>query len=106
MKRIWSGATLADTTHFKNLLEHAGIDSFIKNVYIGSAVGELPVYESGPELWVFRDSDVARAETVLRDALRPPDAARTQAWRCPACGETIEGQFAACWSCGASDAAT
>jgi hypothetical protein len=104
MKRVWSGATLADTTHLKNLLEHAGIGSFIKNAYLGSALGELPVYDSTPELWVFRDADVSRAETLLREAMHPAAAARTDAWRCRACGESNEGQFGACWSCGASDA--
>lgn len=104
MKRVWSGATLADTSHLKNLLEHAGIDSFIKNSYLGSALGELPVYDATPELWVFQDTDAARAATVLSDALRPAVAAKADTWRCPACGESIEGQFAACWRCGASDA--
>jgi hypothetical protein len=106
MKRVWSGATLADTTHLKNLLEHAGIGSFIKNAYLGAVIGELPVYDSTPELWVLRDADAAEAEVVLRDALRPTDTARSQAWRCAACGESNEGQFAACWRCGASDGAS
>ena len=25
MKRVWSGSSLPDTAHFKNLLEHAGV---------------------------------------------------------------------------------
>jgi hypothetical protein len=104
MKRVWSGATLADTTHLKNLLEHAGIDSFIKNAYLGSALGELPVYDSTPELWVFADADAARAEALLLDAMRPTTGTSAGTWRCPACGESIEGQFAECWRCGASDA--
>ena len=65
---------LADTTHLKNLLEHAGIGSFIKNAYLGSAIGELPVYDATPELWVFRDADAAQAEVMLRDAMRPAEA--------------------------------
>jgi hypothetical protein len=103
MKRVWSGATLADTTHLKNLLEHAGIGSFIKNAYLGSALGELPVYDSTPELWVFADADAAPAEALLLDAMRPTAAVNAGAWRCSACGESIEAQFAACWRCGASD---
>jgi hypothetical protein len=103
MKRVWSGATLADTAHLKNLLEHAGIGSFIKNAYLGAVIGELPVYDSTPELWVFRDADAGAAETLLREATRPTSAALPK-WSCRACGESNEGQFAACWSCGASDA--
>jgi hypothetical protein len=52
---------------------------------------------------VFQDTDAARAETVLSDALRPASGSKADAWRCPACGESIEGQFAACWRCAASD---
>jgi hypothetical protein len=103
MKRVASGNSLADTAHLKNLLEQAGIESFIKNTYLSSGIGELPVFESAPELWVYSDEDAGRATEVIRDALRPeaPDSTRT--WRCSACGETNEGQFAACWRCGAAD---
>jgi hypothetical protein len=112
MKRVWSGATLADTAHLKNLLELAGIGSYIKNAYLAAAIGELPVYDSGPELWVFRDDDASAAETLLSDAMRaqdaarPGDAVRSEPWRCGACGESNESQFAVCWSCGASDGST
>jgi hypothetical protein len=104
MKRVFSGINLADTTHLKNLLEQSGIGSFIKNTYLGSAVGELPVFDVSPELWVFADADAPRAEAVIRDALRPQAAAGAQAWRCAECDETNEQQFAACWRCGSTDA--
>lgn len=105
MKRVWSGATLVDTAHLKNLLEQAGIGSFIKNTYLGSAIGELPVYDSGPELWVLKETDAPRAETLLRDAMQPATTTRIDTWRCASCGESVEGQFAACWRCGSSDSA-
>jgi putative signal transducing protein len=104
MKRVFSGINLADTTHLKNLLEQSGIDSFIKNTYLGSAVGELPVFDVSPELWVFADADAPRAEAVIRDALRPQVIADAQPWRCAHCDEINEHQFAACWRCGSSDA--
>jgi hypothetical protein len=85
------------------LLEQSGIGSFVKNAYLGSAAGDLPVFDVSPELWVFSDADVARAEAVIRDALAPQAAAGAQAWRCAKCDETNEDQFAACWRCGASD---
>jgi hypothetical protein len=103
MKRVFTGVTLTDTTHFKNLLEQAGIHGFIKNTYLASGAGDLPVFDVSPELWVFRDEDAARAEAVVRDALRPQVAGGTDAWRCEQCGERNEGQFAVCWRCGASD---
>jgi rubrerythrin len=32
------------------------------------------------------------------------EAALAPAWRCPSCGELVEGQFQACWKCGTSKA--
>jgi hypothetical protein len=104
MKRVFSGINLADTTHLKNLLEHAGIGTFIKHAYLGAAVGELPVFDVSPEIWVFADADAPRAEAVIREALRPPAAAGAQPWRCERCDELNEQQFAACWHCGSRDA--
>ena len=101
MKRVHTGITLTDTTHLKNLLELSGIDSFIKNTYLGSGAGDLPVFDVSPELWVLDDADVSRAEAVIRDALRPGVTAG-EPWRCQ-CGETNEAQFAVCWKCGAQD---
>jgi hypothetical protein len=104
MKRVFTGINLADTTHLKNLLEQSGIGCFIKNTYLGAAVGDLPVFDVSPEIWVFADADAARAEALIRDALRPQIAAGAEPWRCAQCDEINEHQFAACWRCGASDA--
>jgi hypothetical protein len=55
---------------------------------------------------VYVDSvaDVARARRVVARHLKgasPSDAVLAQPWVCRACNETIEGQFEACWNCGA-----
>lgn len=104
MKRVWSGATLPDTTHLKNLLEQAGIDCMIKNRHLGGALGDLPLFDCSPELWVLDDAHEARAAALLRDNVRP---ARRDPfalpWRCARCSADNEAQFAACWRCGAVD---
>ena len=102
MKRVYRGGNLADTAHLKNLLEQEGIESFIKNLLLGGGVGDLPPTEIAPELWVFRDEQAERASTVIREALNAQPAPASAAWRCTRCGETNEGQFAACWRCGTS----
>jgi hypothetical protein len=104
MKRVHTGVTLADTTHLKNLLELSGIDSFIKNTYLGSGAGDLPVFDVSPELWVFEDAYAAHAEAIVREALRPQSAVAPDPWLCRQCGESNEGQFAVCWRCGVNDA--
>lgn len=103
MKRVWSGSTLPDTTHFQNLLAQAGIASFIKNRELGGALGDLPIFDCSPELWVLRDADAERAEALLREVVRPARAAGAP-WRCPRCRADNEAQFALCWQCGHADA--
>lgn len=100
MKRVLSGNSLPDTAHFKNLLEHSGIASVIKNRELGGGLGDLPVFDCAPELWVLA-GDASRAEALIRDSVRP--AVRGAPWRCVKCGEDNEPQFAACWSCGDAD---
>jgi predicted RNA-binding Zn-ribbon protein involved in translation (DUF1610 family) len=100
MKRVWSGSSLLDTTHFMNLLEHAGVACVIKNRELGGGIGDLPVFDCSPEIWV-QDDDAERAAAVIRDSLRP--AANAASWRCPRCGEDNEPQFAVCWSCSRGD---
>ena len=56
MKRVWSGSSLPDTAHFKNLLEHAGIACVIKNRELGGGIGDLPVFDCAPEIWVLDDA--------------------------------------------------
>jgi hypothetical protein len=100
MKRVLSGNSLPDTTHFKNLLEQSGIACVIKNRELGGGLGDLPVLDCAPELWVFDDEHARRAEALIRDSVRP---SRGAPWRCSACGEDNEPQFGVCWSCGRAD---
>jgi hypothetical protein len=104
VKRVWSGSTLPDTTHFKNLLEQAGIDCVIKNRELGGGLGDLPIFDCSPELWVLEDAKVERAATLIRDSVHPARLGPAAPWHCTACDADNEGQFAACWRCGAVDA--
>ena len=101
MKRVWSGSSLPDTAHFKNVLDHAGIACVIKNGELGGAIGDLPVFDAAPELWILDEGDEARAAQLLHESSGP--AARGTAWRCAACGADNEAQVAACWNCGNAD---
>jgi hypothetical protein len=103
MKRVWSGSSLHDTTHFKNLLEQAGIECLVKNRELGGALGDLPIFDCSPELWVLRDAEEDRAAALLREVVQNGTRARGPAWRCARCGEDNEAQFAACWRCGSAD---
>jgi putative signal transducing protein len=82
---------------FKSLLDDAGIPSLIRNKYLSVAAGEVPFVP--PELWVLNDEDYPRAKEIV-DAWQNAKIETHVSWVCSQCGETIEGQFSACWKCG------
>ena len=97
MKKLTSAESTITINHFKNLLESEGIPTQIRNEHLGSIMGEMPFFETWPQLWVVNDLDYDRAKQLIEGAAleeSPPD------WRCRKCGEHNEGQFAACWNCG------
>lgn len=99
MIRVFSSLSLSAVYHAKNLLEAAGIRSFVKNEALCSGLGELPFADCQPELWLIDDAQAERAERLLAEGpLRP--AEKGAVWQC-ACGEIQEAQFTQCWRCGA-----
>lgn len=96
MKRVLSGYSLPDATHFKNLLELAGVECVMKNRDLSGGIGDLPVFDCTPELWV-EEAHAARAEALIRESMRPVSGIAP--WRCERCGEENEPQFAACFRC-------
>ena len=99
MKTIFSSLNLVEVHHLKNLLQSAGIRCRIRNEDLVRLAGEVPFPECVMQLVVEREEDHPAAETLLREFLRPQSRA-VKPWRCPDCGEGIEGQFTACWKCG------
>ena len=97
MKRLTSSESIAYLGHLKNLLEQSGISCLIKNEQLSGGLGEIPFLECLPELWVVRDNQLAEAQSLLDELTQSTPSA--PAWRCKACGEANEGQFAACWHC-------
>ncbi|HYT15257.1 MAG TPA: DUF2007 domain-containing protein [Burkholderiales bacterium] len=99
LKTIFSSLNLIDVHHLKNLLQTEGIRCHIRNEDLVRLAGEVPFTECALQLVIDRDEDGAAAEAVLHEFLRPSRRA-ADSWRCPKCGEPIEGQFTACWKCG------
>ena len=100
MKRLITAPNLALATLWADMLTHAGISASVQRAYASSIAGELPPDQAQPEVWV-TDADggddlLAKAR-VLLDGLRNP---QHRHWRCPGCGEMIDGPFEECWNCG------
>jgi len=98
MKKLTSAETIVTITHYKNVLAAEGVRAEIRNEHLGGIMGEMPVFETWPQLWV-EERDLERAKQLIEsvDAEVPAEA-----WTCARCGEQNEGQFAACWNCGAT----
>ena len=93
-----SDPVLAGLVH--SVLEAAGIPCLLRNQYLTGALGELPVNECWPQVWVIDEHDAPRARRLVDETV-PRDGAQGAAWTCPGCGEHLEAQFRQCWQCGA-----
>jgi len=100
MKRIYGSHNNLIVGYLRHVLENHGIRCLVRNEHLAGAAGELPPNECWPEIWVTEDHLADRARRIVEEAL---GAGREsgEPWRCPACGEQLEGQFELCWHCGA-----
>jgi len=96
VKRVYRAATLIEVAHARNVLLTAGIGCELRNQYLSGALGDLPMMETWPQLYV-DDGDERFALSVLARADTPPTGV---AWVCSECRESLEPQFTHCWRCG------
>jgi hypothetical protein len=96
MKKLTSAESLITINHYKNLLAAEGIETQVRNQHLGSIMGEVPFFETWPQLWIVNDLDHDRAVQLIESAESESPA---EAWTCPNCGEVNEGQFSVCWRC-------
>jgi Putative prokaryotic signal transducing protein len=100
MKRLCKAASLPDAHILRGLLGQEGIEAHVFNENAQSGVGQLPVVEALPELWVEDERDFERAQEIVRRFESGPRIETTL--RCTGCGEDNPGNFQLCWSCGAA----
>jgi hypothetical protein len=96
VKRVFRAASLLQVAHARNVLIAAGIDSELRNQYLAGALGDLPMLETWPQLWVEDDFESAALRALEKAATAPSGAG----WVCAQCGEQLEPQFTTCWRCG------
>ena len=68
MKKLTSAETIVTITHYQNLLAAEGIKTEVRNQHLGSIMGEVPFFETWPQLWVVNDLDFDRAEQLIKAA--------------------------------------
>jgi hypothetical protein len=98
VKRVFRAASLLQVAHARNVLTAAGIESEMRNQYLAGALGDLPMLETWPQLWVEDPFEPAALRALEKAATAPSGAP----WTCGQCGEQLEPQFTSCWRCGAA----
>ena len=77
-----------------------GIATEVRGEALFGVRGDVPPSPSTlPTVWV-DDDRAEEARQILATADTVPTGGQAGAWTCPACGEPVEAQFAACWKCG------
>ncbi|NIM29348.1 MAG: DUF2007 domain-containing protein [Gammaproteobacteria bacterium] len=100
MKKVYSSDSFLLVGHLRQLLENEHIACVTKNEYLLGGAGELPPTECWPELWIVEDAQYDKARELVEGFLST-SAGSALEWSCAECGERLEGQFTACWRCGA-----
>ena len=81
-----------------HLLSDARIDARVLNEHAQGGVGQLPVTDVYPEVWVVEDADFKRARELLVAFERRRVSEETVT--CSGCGERNPSTFEICWHCG------
>ncbi len=105
MKRVFSSKDRAAVEIVRRLLLDEGIETTVFNETTSAVLGDVPFFHAEPEVFVLRDEDAAQARVIVEQFVsgQAKDALPTEAWDCPTCGETIDGQFTECWNCHEAD---
>lgn len=96
VKRVYRAGSLLQVAHARNVLITAGIRCEVRNQYLAGALGDLPMMETWPQLYV-DDGDERFALSALARATAAPAG---DPWICATCREEMEPQFTQCWRCG------
>lgn len=98
MKRIYTHHDRFMVWQVKQLLDNHQIPCFIKNEFVGGAVGELAPLDSLPEVWLSDNEWETRANKLIAEMTA--DARVGKDWCCSECGERNDASFDFCWQCG------
>jgi hypothetical protein len=101
MKQVHAAKHAPEAHLVRGFLESNGIAAVVRGEFLTSGWGELPVDVCA--VWITDDAQFERANALLVSFLNGDLARqhRDEAWTCPKCSEHLEGQFTACWKCGA-----
>ncbi|MGV8073929.1 MAG: DUF2007 domain-containing protein [Syntrophobacteraceae bacterium] len=99
MQKVYSSPDRATVYRIKSTLEDNGIEITVLGEDRGVAVGGIAPLDAWLELWLFDEERLEEARQIVEDVLKDIQIPQEK-WKCPNCGEELEGQFSQCWKCG------
>ena len=103
--QLYGGRDAMEAHFVRHLLEDAKIHARVMGEELSIARGDLPLTPQTLPSVSVSAGDVDRASPIVIKYLLKTyrngvgELVNTETWQCPSCGETIEGQFGACWNC-------
>ena len=103
MKQVYIADDPTEAHLVKGILEQYGISCEIRGEALWGARGQLPLTsETLPSIWIADDGKFDEAQELIEQFKNKTLAVKDgTSWKCPECGEEVEGQFTDCWKCGA-----
>ena len=97
MKKLYTHENRMIIFNLKNVLEAEGITATVMNEFASSGAGDLATFDTWPELWIENDSELKRAEAIIKNVIAKPESSD---WYCRGCQEKNGAAFQLCWKCG------
>lgn len=96
MKKVYTRENRFEVSAMRAFLESHGVPSLLKNEFTSAVMGEVPFFETWPEIWVSDDLFERAQKLVTQAQMAPINGAD---WVCDHCQEHNPGTFELCWSC-------
>ena len=93
MCRVYTAETLPEAHLILQQLERVGINARIFNENAQGVIGELPVTDTWPDVWIVQNHQFRAVRTVIERYESSSGKERL----CNSCGETSSGRFEVCW---------
>jgi hypothetical protein len=95
--KVYESFNISQVGQAASLLNSEGIETFVRNEFASSVMGEVPFVEVCPQLFILDASEEERALDLLQ-----PFAHQSPApdWKCKKCNVEVDGSFGQCWNCG------
>lgn len=97
MMKIFSHENRMILFNIRNPLQAEGIETRVANEFAGGGVGDLPAFDTWPELWLEDEGRLAEAREIIAGVF---EGGEGSAWFCRGCQERNQAAFRICWKCG------